>query len=124
MSKTYIIAGGRDCSDRKLMYSALQDLLCTKGDYCMPRDNVKVIHGGAKGADSMADDWFVVSWCPFDVFPADWDQHGKRAGIMRNLDMADAADALIAFWDGESRGTKHMIETAIKEGLEVHVYRY
>ena len=44
--------------------------------------------------------------------PADWDLDGKSAGFKRNVKMAEYADALVAFWDGESKGTKHMIETA------------
>ena len=47
-------------------------------------------------------------------FPADWNTYGKSAGFVRNIEMAENATALIAFWDGKSSGTKHMIETAKK----------
>ena len=48
--------------------------------------------------------------------------HGRKAGPIRNNEMADKADALIAIWDGQSRGTKHMIDAATKHGLRVHVH--
>ena len=57
-------------------------------------------------------------------FPADWDKHGKSAGYKRNLEMAENADALIAFWDGESRGTKHMIDIAKEKNLLTRIIRY
>lgn len=56
--------------------------------------------------------------------PADWDLYGKSAGFKRNVQMAEYADALVAFWDGASSGTKHMIETAQKMGLDVRVKKY
>ena len=56
--------------------------------------------------------------------PADWERHGKAAGPIRNAEMADVSDALIAFWDGQSCGTKSMIELAKRKGLQVAVVRY
>jgi hypothetical protein len=57
-------------------------------------------------------------------FPADWDTHGRAAGVIRNKQMAEYGDMLIAFWDGESKGTKNMIDTSKKLGLLVYVHRY
>lgn len=61
-------------------------------------------------------------------FPAKWDVYGKRAGYLRNVEMAEYAKqdkgVLIAFHDGESRGTKHMIEIAYERGLRVFVVHY
>ena len=57
-------------------------------------------------------------------FPADWDSFGKSAGYIRNEQMAQNADALVAFWDGQSRGTKHMIDLAHKYRLLVRVKKY
>ena len=58
---------------------------------------------------------------PVRYFPADWRTLGKSAGYQRNIQMAQYADALIAFWDGQSKGTKHMVETAQEFGLDVRV---
>ena len=52
---------------------------------------------------------------------ANWDTFGKRAGYIRNQEMANNADALVAFWDEESKGTRHMIEIAKKQNLAVRV---
>ena len=52
-------------------------------------------------------------------YPADWEQYGPRAGYIRNSEMAKVATHLIAFWDGRSKGTKHMIDIARKAGLYV-----
>ena len=62
----------------------------------------------------------------YDVhyFPAEWKRYGKAAGYIRNTEMAKNADALVAFWDGASFGTKHMIATAEQLHLDVHVVRY
>ena len=62
----------------------------------------------------------------YDVhyFPAEWKRYGKAAGYIRNTEMAKNADALVAFWDGASLGTKHMIATAEQLHLDVHVVMY
>ena len=57
-------------------------------------------------------------------FPADWERYGKAAGYIRNKEMAQNADALVAFWDGESRGTKSMIDLAKEYDLAVRVLKF
>lgn len=59
----------------------------------------------------------------YEVFRADWDKHGKAAGPIRNQEMLDngKADALVAFWDGKSPGTKDMIRRAKRKGIKVKV---
>ena len=66
--------------------------------------------GGAIGADALGHDWAYERQYEIIEFPADWNQHGKKAGILRNIEMANQADIVVAFWDGESRGTQHMIQ--------------
>lgn len=79
--------------------------------------------GKAKGPDSHGERWAYANDIPVDDYPADWDRHGKAAGAMRNEEMACNADALIAVWDGSSRGTADMIRRAKTKGLQVHVHR-
>ena len=57
-------------------------------------------------------------------FPADWDKYGKKAGYIRNKEMARAADACVVFWNGQSKGSKHMIDIAKKHGLQLRIIRY
>lgn len=110
-----IIAGGREFERYYTFDRAMQDLAARISE---------VVSGGARGADAMGERFAEVHEIPLAKFPADWKTHGKAAGHIRNYEMAQYADALIAFWDGESRGTRNMIDTALREGLEVHVYRY
>ena len=80
-----------------------------------------VISGTAGGADRLGEKWAELHNVPVHLFPADWNEYGKKAGYIRNEEMADNADTLIAFWDGKSRGTGHMIDIARRKGLTVHV---
>jgi hypothetical protein len=77
----------------------------------------EIISGGADGADAMAKRYAHARGWPYREFPADWKKWGKAAGILRNRDIVRHADQVIAFWDGESRGTAHTIETANREGV-------
>lgn len=70
----------------------------------------EVVSGGAKGVDTDAQRWAEAVKLPFKLFSADWETHGKSAGYKRNAEMAKYGDALLAIWDGHSRGTNNMIE--------------
>jgi hypothetical protein len=82
----------------------------------------QIVSGGARGVDKVAEGIAMQSAIPLERFPAQWDEHGKKAGPLRNLEMAGYADALIAIWDGKSRGTGHMIDTMRKAGKPVYVH--
>ena len=81
-----------------------------------------VISGGARGADSLGERWANENKKELLRFPADWGKYGRAAGHIRNAEMAKNADALIAIWDGESRGTKDMINKAKKHGLQIYIF--
>lgn len=81
-----------------------------------------VISGKAKGADLGGKKWAERNHIPFEEYPADWNTHGKSAGYIRNTLMAKNGEALIAVWDGMSKGTKNMINLARKAGLKVYVH--
>ena len=80
-----------------------------------------VVSGGASGVDSWAANAAVFHHLDTLVFRADWKAHGRAAGMMRNQDIVDAADRLVAFWDGESRGTKDSIAKARARGIPVEI---
>lgn len=85
---------------------------------------VTIISGCAKGADDLGEDWAVVNWAGLERYPADWDTHGKKAGILRNIQMLEEGkpDLVVAFPGG--RGTDHMINIAKKAGVEVIEVEY
>ena len=82
----------------------------------------EVFSGNARGVDTLGERWAEDNRIPIKYFPADWKAHQKSAGPIRNQAMANEADALIAVWDGDSRGTADMIHRAEKNGLLVFVY--
>ena len=86
--------------------------------------NVIIVSGHASGADSLGEKFASDHNRQCELHPADSEKLGKAAGPIRNAEMADISDALIAFWDGQSRGTKSMIELAKRKGLQVAVVRY
>ena len=108
-----IIAGSRNIATP----DALRDALADSGF-----DVSEVVSGGARGVDQLGEWWAAHEGLPVKVFKADWKKHGRAAGPIRNRQMAEYADALLAIWDGESPGTKNMIEEAQKRGLKVHVH--
>lgn len=113
-----IIAGGREFDDYPLLEKTMDNLLSNV------KVNIVVVCGMARGADSLGEKYAKSKGYQIDYFPADWKLYGKRAGYIRNEQMAKNADALVAFWDGQSRGTKHMIDLARKYNLKVRVKRY
>lgn len=103
------IVGSRTFNKRSLMIRILTQL------NIKPRPEL-IISGGAKGADTLAKNYAEVVNVPFLEFLADWDKYGKSAGYKRNVQIVDACDKLVAFWDGHSKGTKHSIDLAEKAG--------
>ena len=109
-----IIAGSRDITDYKQVEAA----------YLSSNIPItEIVSGGARGVDALGEQVAKNFGIPIKVFPADWDKHGKRAGPLRNIQMAEYADGLIAIWDGKSIGTKHMIDQANKQGLVVYIFK-
>jgi hypothetical protein len=111
-----IIAGSRGFSDFQLLFTKCEEILKDKSE-------IEIVSGTAKGADKLGEHYASLKGHSVAKFPADWDKHNKQAGMLRNREMAEYSDCLIAFWDGESRGTKNMIDLAQSKGLEVHVIK-
>lgn len=113
-----IIAGGRNFNDYQLLSTTMDYLLCNV------TEEITVVCGKARGADTLGEQYAMERGYRVDYYPADWKRFGKRAGYLRNEQMAQNADALVAFWDGESRGTKLMIDLAKQYGLKVRIKKY
>lgn len=75
----------------------------------------RIVSGGAKGADSLAEKYAELKGIPTLIFKPNWKKFGKSAGYLRNIDIVKNSDLIIAFWDGESKGTKHTINLAKKK---------
>lgn len=111
-----IVAGGRGFGNYQL--------LCTKLDFFFSKITPVIICGEARGADSLGKRYAQEHNLQVLSFPANWDKYGKSAGYRRNEEMAEKADALVAFWDGKSKGTEHMIRTMLKLNKRVKIVRY
>lgn len=109
-----IIAGSRTISDYNIVTSAV------KASNFVPSI---IVSGGARGTDKLGERYGQDNNILVEVFPANWAKYGKRAGRIRNNEMAEFADALIAIWDGSSPGTKHMMNEMKKLDKPVFVYK-
>jgi predicted nucleic acid-binding protein len=110
-----IIAGSRDITDYQFVKEAIEAAIETSGFVI-----TEVIFGCAKGVDTLGEKWARENNIPIAHFPADWKQYGKRAGHLRNSQMADYGEALIAARIDETPGTTNMIEIAEKKGLKIY----
>ena len=86
----------------------------------LPADWV-VVSGGASGVDSWAEEAAFDRDLQTVVFPADWERHGRAAGPIRNAQIVDFTDEVVAFWDGASRGTLNTVVQAVRKSLPVRV---
>ena len=113
-----IIAGSRSFQN----YAVLKEY----ADYKLSniQDEIEIVSGGAKGADALGERYAKEKGYSLKTFPANWERFGKAAGYMRNVEMAKYADALLAFWDGKSHGTMHMIQIAYSNDLKVGVKHF
>lgn len=111
--QTWLICGGRDFADQAMFDSAMGDLVRLNG--CPAR----IVHGAARGADSMANAWADRKAIQIIRMPADWQRHGRAAGPIRNQEMLDRMkpSLVVAFPGG--KGTADMIGRARKAGIDV-----
>ena len=114
-----IVAGGRDFKDYKRLCKILDNLLQNT-----KKEDIQIVCGGARGADDLGRDYGEDRDIDVKIFEADWDKYGRSAGYKRNVEMAKYSTHCVLFWDGVSKGTKHMLDLAKQYGLELRVYRY
>ena len=112
MIKRVLVCGSRKFNNLQLMLDTLKGM-----DF---DDQITLISGMAKGADNMALNLWKMVGLPVIECPANWNKYGRSAGMIRNQEMLDLGPELvIAFWDGVSHGTAHMIEIAKKADIPV-----
>ena len=106
------IIGSRNFTNYKLLQEILEQY--------KPKITL-VVSGAAKGADSLGEKWALENNIQTLIFPADWNQYGKRAGFIRNEDIIKNCDCCVVFWDGESKGTKHSLSLCKKYNKPVKI---
>lgn len=122
-NRRIIVAGGVHFNDYKALENTLDEYF-----KCVSKDEIEIISGHARGADSLGERYAQEHDIKCTVFPADWKKYGRAAGPIRNKEMLEYAmeqqAGLVAFWNGESKGTKNMISIAEKAGIEVKIVHY
>lgn len=113
------IVGSRGFQDYDALVEFI-DMVIKENDY----EVTEVISGGAKGADRLGELWAKTRGYPVTIYQAEWDKYGKSAGFRRNYDIIQGCDVVFAFWDGESKGTKHDLELAEKFRKPIFLYNY
>jgi hypothetical protein len=106
------VVGSRSFNDYKLVKDTLDPY---KGKVWL------IVSGGARGADSLGEKWANENWVKTLIHRPDWDKHGKAAGFIRNKQIVDDSDLIIAFWDSLSKGTEHTIRIAREAGKVVKI---
>ncbi|WP_282055666.1 DUF2493 domain-containing protein [Maribacter luteus] len=111
-----IIAGGRDFNDYDMIKNEANKFISELNPTA-----VIIVSGGAKGVDALGEKYARDNNFDIEIFKADWSKYGRAAGPKRNKSMAQFASHLLAFWNGESKGTKSMISLAKRENLIIKV---
>lgn len=107
------IVGCRTSKDYKFFKNNLPDLNITR-----------IISGGSSGIDSLAKRYALEENIEYMEFLPDWNTHGLAAGPIRNKKIVDAAEYMVAFWDGKSKGTKSAIKLAKQKGIPVEIVMF
>ena len=114
-----IVAGSRTLEDYDLVCKTLDPIFAP-----MDKGDTVILSGTARGADTLGERYAREHGYAVVRYPADWDAHGKQAGYLRNAEMALDATHLVAFFDGTSKGTRHMIAAASGRGIETWIIRF
>lgn len=119
MIKRIVIAGCRDYTN----YNQAKEYI----DKCLSNirkeNEIIIMSGGAKGADALGEQYAKENGFKIERYNADWDKYGRSAGPKRNELMAKNCDCVICFWDGQSRGTKSMIDYAKKYNKTIRIIK-
>ena len=121
METRLIVCGGVDFNDYDYFKSQMDRLITYY-------ENIRLVSGHARGADTLAEQYAEERGIPIEVFPAEWKKYGRAAGPIRNRAMLTYAKeetpVIAAFWNGHSRGTGNMIRQAKDAGAECHIFSY
>jgi hypothetical protein len=126
MAARLLVCGSRSITDPADTKKAIDEALASWG--LTVHDIELLVSGGARGVDKSSELWASENGVPTQIFPADWNLHGRSAGLLRNLEMLDyvgksgpASACVVGVWDGESTGTQHTLRHASSRGFRVFV---
>ena len=88
----------------------------------LPEGTTEIVSGCARGIDSCAKNYANTNGIPLKEFLPNYDEFGRSAPLLRNLEIIDYADIVLAFWDGKSRGTKFVIDKCRAKGKPVNIF--
>ena len=112
------IIGSRDFDNYNLVVATMEEFQTTHPP------TTTIVSGGARGADTLGEKWANNNKIPIKIFLAEWKKHGKAAGLIRNKDIIENSDHVVAFWDGESKGTKHSLGLCHKSNTPYSIIKY
>jgi len=111
------IGGFRDFNDNYIFKQFV--------DECLEKLNIKkeivILSGHCRGVDKMAENYAMESGYLLEIYPAEWGKYGRAAGPKRNEEMVEKSNAVIAFWNGKSKGTENLIHIAKRKGITLFV---
>ena len=110
-----IIAGSRTFTDYQFLKTTLDKILSTVSE------EIEVVSGACRGTDKLGELYARQYGYPVKLFTPNWDKYKLGAGFRRNIQMAEYATHCVVFWDGQSKGAKHMIDTANRYDLPTRV---
>ncbi len=88
----------------------------------IPIETTEIVSGGAKGVDNCAREFARSNNMMYTEFRPDYGRYGKCAPLVRNKEIVEYSDCVLAFWNGESKGTKYVIEYARKIGVDIRIF--
>lgn len=109
------VVGSRSFNDKEFAFEVLDTYRIVCG-------MTAIVSGGAGGADAIAEAYSKYHGIPMEIYRANWGAYGNRAGYVRNVEIWDASDEGVAFWDGKSQGTMHSFDLARKKGKTLLVF--
>jgi len=118
------VVGSRSFHDYDRLKKVL-DLEIKNARIYKPDRNIRIVSGGARGADTLARRYaYSRDDVKYTEHKPDWKKYGRKAGIVRNMEVIRNSGRIIAFWNGKSKGTKHVIATARQVGKNVKVVQF
>jgi hypothetical protein len=112
-----IVAGSRDFNNYELLKETMDKIIGEETD-------ITIISGCARGADKLGERYAEERKYKLELYPAEWDKFGRASGYIRNRSMALNGEVCVVFWDGQSKGTQHMINLSNEYNLKTHIIKY